>query len=94
MKALLEDYERNQESTLCKLTHIVGTPLIALSIPMLLFRPKRALKWFAIGWTLQFAGHAVEGQPPKFFEGKEYLVAGLVWWTRVVAALAKSLLQR
>jgi uncharacterized membrane protein YGL010W len=94
IKALVEDYERNHESIICKLTHLVGIPMIALSILMLPFRPRRALKWFAIGWTLQFAGHAAEGQMPKFFEGKEYLLAGLVWWTQAVAAPAKSLLRR
>ena len=86
MRALLSDYEQNHQSLVCKASHAVGIPLIALSIPLLLFRPKRALTLFAIGWVLQFAGHAVEGKPPKFFEGKEYFLAGLVWWLELVSA--------
>jgi uncharacterized membrane protein YGL010W len=91
MRALLENYEQNHESVACKATHAVGIPLIALSIPMLLVRPKRALAFFVAGWTLQFVGHAIEGKPPKFFEGKEYFLAGLVWWFRLVSAPARLL---
>lgn len=86
MDELLREYERNHESGLCRTTHAVGIPLIALSIPMLPFRPRRALLWFALGWVLQFAGHAAEGRPPRFYEGKAYLLAGLVWWVRLVGA--------
>jgi uncharacterized membrane protein YGL010W len=86
MTALLDEYERNHESALCRATHAVGIPLIALSIPLLPFRPKRALLFFTAGWILQFAGHAIEGKPPKFFEGKEYFLAGLVWWLRLATS--------
>jgi uncharacterized membrane protein YGL010W len=94
MRALLSDYEQNHESFACKVTHAVGIPLIALSIPMLLFRPRRALAIFGLGWALQFAGHAVEGKPPKFFEGKEYFLAGLVWWLQLASAPARFLARR
>lgn len=82
--ALLAEYERNHQSAICKATHAVGIPLIALSLPLLLIRPRRGLLAFAAGWALQFAGHAAEGKPPKFFEGKEYFLAGLIWWLRLV----------
>lgn len=90
-RALLDDYEKNHESTLCKVTHAVGIPMIALSIPLLLVRPKRAVKFFIIGWILQFVGHAIEGKPPKFFEGKEYFLAGLLWWVRLVSAPLRAM---
>ncbi len=89
---LLADYERNHETLLCKATHAVGIPLIALSIPLLLFRPKRALSYFVIGWTLQFVGHALEGKPPKFFEGKQYFLAGLLWWVRLATSPLRAFL--
>ena len=82
---LLNEYEVNHQSAVCKAIHAVGIPLIAVSIPLLLFRPRRALVLFGLGWALQFAGHAAEGKPPKFFEGKEYFLAGLIWWLRLVA---------
>jgi uncharacterized membrane protein YGL010W len=86
MRSLLEDYEQNHQTVACKATHAVGIPLITLSIPLLLFNRRRALAFFALGWALQFAGHAVEGKRPKFFEGREYLLAGLVWWLQLVSS--------
>ena len=94
LRALLADYEQNHESFACKATHAVGIPLIAFSIPLLLFRPKRALTFFTVGWILQFAGHAAEGKPPKFFEGYQYFLAGLLWWFRLVSAPARLLAGR
>jgi uncharacterized membrane protein YGL010W len=85
MRALLEEYELNHQTTACKATHAVGIPLIALSVPLLFFNWRRALSFFVLGWVLQFAGHAMEGKQPKFFEGSEYLLAGLVWWLQLVS---------
>ncbi len=90
MRALLEDYEQNHQTLACKATHAVGIPLIALSIPLLLFNRRRALSCFALGWVLQFAGHAAEGKRPKFFEGAEYLLAGFVWWLRLAVSFQLS----
>jgi uncharacterized membrane protein YGL010W len=86
MQELLAEYERNHESLLCKATHAVGIPLIVISLPLVLFKPKRALALFSLGWALQFVGHAIEGKPPKFFEGKQYFLAGLLWWLRLASA--------
>lgn len=85
MRTLLADYERNHQTLACKATHAIGIPLIALSIPMLFFNWRRALSYFVLGWVLQFAGHAAEGKRPKFFEGAEYLLAGLIWWLQLVS---------
>jgi uncharacterized membrane protein YGL010W len=85
MRALLEEYELNHQTPACKATHAVGIPLIVLSVPLLFFNRRRALSFFALGWVLQFAGHAMEGKRPKFFEGSEYLLAGLVWWLQLVS---------
>lgn len=86
LKALLDDYEANHRSFACKASHAIGIPLIALSIPLLLVNRRRALLFFGLGWGFQFAGHAAEGKMPKFFEGPEYLLAGLLWWLRLVAS--------
>lgn len=94
MRALLEDYEQNHQSMACKASHAVGIPLIALSIPMVLFNWRRAATFFAVGWALQFAGHAAEGKRPKFFEGAEYLLAGFVWWLQLVTSPIRSLARR
>lgn len=86
MDSLLDDYEQNHQSLACKVSHALGIPLIALSIPMLLVNWKRAIGMFAAGWAFQFVDHALEGKRPKFFEGPEYLVAGFVWWIRLASA--------
>lgn len=85
MDKLLDDYDANHQSAVCKATHAIGIPLIALSVPLVFVRPRRALVFCGLGWALQFAGHAAEGRPPKFFEGKEYFLAGLIWWLRLIA---------
>ena len=60
--------------------------MIAVSIPLLLAAlavPELwgfALALFVIGWVLQFAGHAVEGKRPEFFNDWRFLFVGLRWW--------------
>jgi uncharacterized membrane protein YGL010W len=41
----------------CKVTHLFGVPMIALSLVMLLFDRKKAVMLFSLGWLLQFLGH-------------------------------------
>ena len=94
MRALLADYEQNHQSLACKVSHAVGIPLILLSIPMVLVNWRRALRFFLLGWALQFAGHAAEGKRPKFFEGAEYLLAGVVWWLQLVTSPVRELVRQ
>ena len=62
------EYYRQQHSTLgCKITHMFGIPLIAVSVPMLFFQWKVAILLFVVGWALQFIGHiAFEKNRPVF----------------------------
>ncbi len=54
------EYYKSQHKTLgCKITHMIGVPMIALSVPMLLISPRRAANLLAGGWALQFLGHYV-----------------------------------
>lgn len=94
MHALLEEYEQNHQLLACRVTHAIGIPLIALSFPLVLINPRRALKYFVAGWTLQFVEHAFEGKLPTFFEGYQYLLAGLVWWSRMATAPIRALAGR
>jgi len=53
-------YYRSQHTTMgCRMTHLLGVPMICLSIPMFFFDWKRALVLFSGGWFLQFIGHFV-----------------------------------
>jgi uncharacterized membrane protein YGL010W len=35
---------------------------------------------FAIGWILQFIGHAFEHKAPEFFHDWRFLFVGVRWW--------------
>jgi uncharacterized membrane protein YGL010W len=61
--------------------------MILVSLPMMLagifWRPMLwcGLILFAIGWALQFLGHAIEGKPPEFLSDWRFLLVGTRWWT-------------
>lgn len=51
-------YYKSQHKTVgCKITHMIGVPMIAVSVPMLIFRPRRALNLFLWGCLWQVIGH-------------------------------------
>ncbi len=43
----------------CKLTHLIGVPMLVLALVMLFIDRKKALALFSMGWALQFVGHFV-----------------------------------
>jgi uncharacterized membrane protein YGL010W len=72
-----------------RITHMIGIPLIVLSVPALLVKPAVALTMFVTGWMLQLVGHYVfERNDPQFFGDKRNLLVGVVWtaieWGRVL----------
>lgn len=86
------EYYKSQHRTLgCKLTHMVGIPMIALSVPMVLINRKAAGKLQFFGWMLQFIGHFVfEHNKPVLLETKSpyTALAALVFvteeWNKVL----------
>jgi uncharacterized membrane protein YGL010W len=79
-------YSRSHQHPVNHLCHMIGIPLIALSILMIpaaiLFNGlwRIAAILFVAGWALQFLGHAVERKPPEFFHDWRFLFVGLRWW--------------
>jgi uncharacterized membrane protein YGL010W len=61
LQAHLERYRAEHRTTGCRLTHMLGVPMIAAALPVLFFDWRWAAGLFIIGWALQFAGH-------RFFE--------------------------
>ncbi len=60
-----EIYQHNHKTLGCRIAHMFGIPMIALSIPVLIFAWQWALGLFVVGWILQFLGHFVfEGNRP------------------------------
>jgi uncharacterized membrane protein YGL010W len=79
-------YEKSHQHPANKLLHLIGIPLITLSIPLFIAIPYIPGFWpvpvimFITGWLFQFAGHWFEGKPPEFFHDWRFLFVGLRWW--------------
>jgi uncharacterized membrane protein YGL010W len=81
-----EEYSGSHQHPLNRLTHTFGIPIIMLSVPVLV----ASIVWhklllmgidlFVAGWTLQFIGHAIEGEPPEFLKDWRFLLVGSRWW--------------
>jgi len=88
MDAWVERYQRDHTHPMNRATHMVGIPMILVSLPALLVSWQAAVGLFVLGWILQFIGHAFEGKPPSFFSDPRFLVVGAAWYVRkVVGAL-------
>ena len=80
------DYAQSHQNPINRLTHLIGIPLIAASLPLFVLSVFDARLWpwpagmSVIGWVLQFVGHAFEGKPPEFFKDWRFLFVGLRWW--------------
>ncbi|MCP9818938.1 DUF962 domain-containing protein [Synechococcus sp. Cruz-9H2] len=86
----IKRYERSHRHPLNRFCHLIGIPLIVISLvaaalaiwwPGLGF-PAAAL--FLAGWALQFAGHAVEGTLPEFLGDPRFLLVGVRWWLQAI----------
>jgi uncharacterized membrane protein YGL010W len=82
----IAQYSSSHRHPINRLCHTLGIPLIVLSIVLFvvaLFVPRFwpiPLGLFALGWILQFVGHAFEGKSPEFFHDWRFLFVGLRWW--------------
>ena len=85
-ESFIENYKAKHQHPLNKLTHSIGIPLIVISLPLFLFNWRWALALFVVGFTLQFIGHAFEGNRPAFFRNPMYLLVGPWWLLRRAAA--------
>ena len=79
-------YEKSHQHPVNRFLHLIGIPLIALSIPLFIVIPFFPGFWpvpviiFITGWLFQFVGHWFEGKPPEFFHDWRFLLVGLRWW--------------
>ncbi len=63
----LEHYKSEHSTLGCKITHMIGIPLIAASFFVLPFSRKAFFRMQVGGWLLQFIGHFVfEKNKPVF----------------------------
>ena len=86
-----EVYHLKHQHPLNRLTHFIGIPTIALSIAYPLFAWfawgvlawKESMIFSAVGWGLQFLGHAIEGNQPAFFRDPRHLIVGPLYFLRL-----------
>jgi uncharacterized membrane protein YGL010W len=81
-KSFLEKYQEDHQHPMNKLTHLIGIPMIIVSLPCLIWSWKLALLLFVLGWILQFIGHMFEGKKPSFLSNPIYLLVGPVWYVK------------
>jgi hypothetical protein len=89
--SFIENYKAKHRHPLNRLSHSVGIPLIVISLPLFLVNWRWALALLVAGWTLQFVGHAIEGNQPAFFKSPMYLLVGPWWLVRRAAAAIRLL---
>lgn len=82
----MAEYAKSHQHPVNRFCHLLGIPLIALSIPLFGVALVVGGWWilplvmFVAGWAFQFLGHAFEGKPPEFFKDWRFLFVGLRWW--------------
>ena len=81
---LMERYRRDHTHPINKATHMIGIPMIVVSLPLLLLRPWTGLTLFVVGWIFQFIGHAFEGKKPSFFSDPRFLFIGVAFFVDTV----------
>ena len=90
----ISEYAKGHQNRVNQVTHLIGIPMIAVSLPLLLISLMVSGLWpwalglFVAGWALQFIGHVFEGSPPEFFKDWRFLFVGLRWW--LVKVLGKG----
>jgi uncharacterized membrane protein YGL010W len=79
-------YSRSHQHPVNRLCHTFGIPTILASVVVFFLGFLAHRLWvlagvlFAVGWILQFVGHAFEGKPPEFFKDWRFLFIGVRWW--------------
>jgi uncharacterized membrane protein YGL010W len=86
----IEEYSKSHQHPVNKLTHTIGIPMIAISLPLFIVAIFVSGFWvapvalFVVGWIFQFVGHAFERKAPEFFKDWRFLFVGLRWWFKKI----------
>jgi uncharacterized membrane protein YGL010W len=85
----VDEYTKSHQHPINKLTHKIGIPLIALSLPLFLVAVFVKGFWilpltmFLVGWILQFVGHYLKASPGVLRDWR-FLLVGLRWWFKKI----------
>lgn len=83
-------YYRSQHTTRgIRLTHLVGVPGVAASLPLIPLRPRVGIPLFVGSWAVQVAGHVIfEKNSPALTKGfLTYQACGLAFWCEEIGEL-------
>ena len=82
----IEEYAESHQHPVNRLCHLLGIPMILISLALIpvgyLTNPwifRAGVLLFVGGWVLQFVGHAIEGKPPEFLQNWRFLLIGTKW---------------
>ena len=93
----LQEYGGRHGHPVNRACHLIGIPLITVSIPLFGAAQFVHRLWplatilFSTGWLFQLVGHSIEGKPPAFLVDWRSLFVGLYWW---VAKIRETLAVR
>jgi uncharacterized membrane protein YGL010W len=82
VERMLEEYQRDHTHPMNKATHMIGIPMIIVSLGFMFFNPIVGISLFVLGWIFQFIGHAFEGKAPTFFRDPKFLLIGATWYLK------------
>lgn len=73
-------YRTQHTSRGVRIAHLVGVPVIAFGLPLVIAKPRVGLSMFVGGWLLQIAGHRLfERNRPSTHKGPiTYQLAGVI----------------
>ncbi len=86
----ITEYAKSHEHPINQLTHKIGIPMIAVSVPLFAVAIFVKNFWivptflFVAGWIFQFVGHAFERKAPEFFKDWRFLFVGVRWWLKKI----------
>jgi uncharacterized membrane protein YGL010W len=72
-------YQVIHQNPINKACHMIGVPMILVSLPLMPTVPPVGFSLFGLGWAIQFAGHYFEGKKPEFVSNPINLALGPVW---------------
>ena len=53
----MSHYRAEHKTAGCRISHMIGVPMIIGSLPVLIWNWQVGLAMFVVGWAFQFAGH-------------------------------------
>lgn len=80
LERLINKYNNDHQNKWNRALHMVGVPVIIVSVPLMFIMPPVGISLFVGGWVLQFIGHGIEGNKPSFMSDPRFLMVGALFF--------------